>query len=103
MKYECPHCGEKSISHIKKAFAGNPKSKGAKCPICERRCTNELKSAVCHSIFLGAALIFLIVMYLTQRTAESSLYCIIAFAAALIIPHIIDAFFFKLVPAIRLD
>lgn len=49
-KFECPHCGEKTISPIKKAFAGNQKSKGVVCPKCGGHCTNDMKSAVFHTI-----------------------------------------------------
>lgn len=103
MKYTCPHCGEKTISPLKKAMAGNPQSKGTTCPNCGKRCTNELKSAVCHAIISAIALIFIAYQYIAVESIASNYYSIAAILIALILPRIIDAFFFKLVPAIRLD
>lgn len=103
MKYTCPHCGEKTISPLKKAFAGNPKSKGTKCPKCGKRSTNELKSAAFHSIIYAIALIFCVYAYINLLAVETAIYMAASIVGAFIITHIADAFFFKLVPAIRLD
>lgn len=103
MKHTCPHCGEKTISPIKKAFAGNPQSRGTTCPKCGKRSTNDLKSAVFHIIVDAIALIFIVYAYINLLAAESAIYMIAAIAGAFIITHLVDAFFFKLVPAIRLD
>lgn len=103
MKHICPHCGEKTISPIKKAFAGNPQSKGTKCPNCGKRSTNNLKSAVFHTIIDAIALVFIIYAYINLLAAETAIYIIAAIAGAFLITHLTDAFFFRLVPAIRLD
>lgn len=103
MKHTCPHCGEKTISIFKKSFAGNPQSKGVKCPLCGKRCTNELKSAVFHAVVDIIALVFIVYQYIAVETTESNYYCIFAILGAFVLNHIVDAFFFKLVPAIRLD
>ncbi len=103
MKHTCPHCGEKSISIFKKAFAGNPQSKGTVCPNCGKRSTNELKSAVFHAIIWLIALVFIIYQYVAVESLVSNYYCIAAILGAYVLTHIVDAFFFKLVPAIRLD
>lgn len=103
MKHTCPHCGEKTISPFKKAMAGNPQSRGTVCPNCGKRSTNELKSAVFHAIVSAIALVFIIYQYVAVESIESNYYSIAAILIALVVPRIVDAFFFKLVPAIRLD
>lgn len=103
MKHTCPHCGEKTISPLKKAFAGNPQSKGVRCPNCGKRSTNELKSAVFHSIVDLIALIYIVYAYINVLKVETAIYMAAAIVGAFLITHIVDAFFFKLVPAIRLD
>lgn len=103
MKHTCPHCGEKTISPIKKAFAGNPQSKGTVCPNCGKRSTNELKSAVFHIIIDAIVLAFCVYAYVNFIAAETAIYMGAALVGAFIVTHLVDAFFFKLVPAIRLD
>ena len=103
MKHTCPHCGEKTISPMKKAFAGNPQSKGTTCPNCGKRSTNDMKSAVFHIVIDTIALVFIVYAYVKLLTMESTIYMIAALAGAFVITHVVDAFCFKLVPAIRLD
>ena len=103
MKHTCPHCGEKTITPLKKAFAGNPQSKGTVCPNCGKRSTNELKSAVFHIVVDILVLIFIVYQYIVVESVVSNYYCIAAIVIAFLLNHIVDAFFFKLVPAIRLD
>jgi len=103
MKHTCPHCGEKTISPLKKAFAGNPQAKGTVCPACGKRSTNELKSAVFQTIVAVIALVFIIYQYVAVQSIESNYYSIAAVLIAYLLPKLVNAFFFKLVPAIRLD
>ncbi|MGN0614058.1 MAG: hypothetical protein ACI4JB_09195 [Porcipelethomonas sp.] len=103
MKHTCPHCGEKTISPLKKAFAGNPQSKGTTCPSCGKRSTNELKSAVFHAIVDALVLAFVVYAYICMPETNSLYYMIGAILGAFVLTHAVDAFFFKLVPAIRLD
>ena len=62
-----------------------------------------LKSAVFQAIIGAIALIFIAYQYIAVESLESNYYSIAAILIALIIPKIVNAFFFKLVPAIRLD
>lgn len=103
MKHTCPHCGEKTISPLKKAFAGNPQAKGVVCPSCGKRSTNDLHSAVFHVIVDLIALVFVVYTYITNERLEGLYYMLGAIAGAFFLTHIVDAFFFKLSPAIRLD
>ena len=70
-KFECPHCGEKTISPIKKAFAGNQKSKGVVCPKCGGHCTNDMKSAVFHTITDFIMLVFVIIFYFAMPSGTN--------------------------------
>ncbi len=100
-KYVCPHCGEKTFSPLKKAFAGNQKSKGVICPECGKRCTNGMQSAVFHSITDSLMLIIAIVMYIKL---DLSFYMILSvLIIVFVINTIFDALFFELVPSLRID
>ena len=103
MKHTCPHCGEKTISPLKKAFAGSPQSKGVTCPNCGKRSTNDLHSAVFHIVVDVMAMIGVVLLYLFDDRFESFYYMLGIIAAAFIITRAVDAFVFRLVPAIRLD
>ena len=106
MKHECPHCGEKCISPLKKAFAGNQQSKGTVCPNCGKRSTNDMHSSIFHIVIDLIALAIVIFIYLADEdneTFESFYYMAGAILGAFVITHVVDAFVFKLVPAIRLD
>lgn len=100
-KYVCPHCGEATISPLKKAFAGNQKSKGVVCPNCGGRCTNGMKSAVFHSItcFIGlAANVFIYIKY-----DLSFLPLLGILITVFIINTVFDALFLPLAPSLRID
>ena len=71
MKHTCPHCGEKTISPLKKAFAGNPQSKGVTCPNCGKRSTNDLHSAVFHIVVDVMAMIGVVLLYSCDHRLES--------------------------------
>ncbi len=103
MKHTCPHCGEKTISPIKKAFAGNPQSKGTVCPACGKRSTNDIHSAIFHVIVDVLVLIFVVFTYIKIDSTIGLYYMAGALIGAFLITRIGDALFFKLVPAIRID
>ncbi len=100
-KYVCPHCGEETISPLKKAFAGNQKSKGTLCPNCGKRCTNGMQSAIFHTITDSIMLIIVIIFYI--KLDLSMIPIAVAIAAAFVINKIFDAFFYPLVPSLRID
>ena len=100
-KYKCPHCGERSITPLKKAFAGNQKSKGVMCPSCGKHCTNGMQSAIFHTITDLLMLIAAVIMYI--KTDLSFFPIIIVIIVTFIINKIFDALFFPLVPSLRID
>lgn len=100
-KYTCPHCGEATISPIKKAFAGNQKSKGVLCPNCGKRCTNGMQSVVFHNITDFIMLVTVVSMYIKLDLSFFPILTVIA--AVFLINKIFDALFFPLVPSLRID
>lgn len=100
-KYVCPHCGEETISPLKKAFAGNQKSKGTLCPNCGKRCTNGMQSAIFHTITDSIMLIIVIIFYI--KLDLSMIPIAVTIAATFVINKIFDAFFYPLVPSLRID
>ncbi len=100
-KYVCPHCGEETISIFKKAFAGNQKSKGTPCPNCGGRCTNGMQSAIFHTVTDALMLIAAVVLYI--KLENSFLPIITVIAIVFVLNTLFDAFFFPLVPTLRID
>ncbi|MCM1226680.1 MAG: hypothetical protein NC320_04535 [Clostridium sp.] len=100
-KYVCPHCGEATISPLKKAFAGNQKSKGVLCPNCGKRCTNGMQSAIFHSITDFIMLAAVVFLYIRLNLSFVPILAVIAIV--FVINRLFDALFFPLVPSLRID
>lgn len=102
-KFECPHCGEKTINPLQKAFAGNQKSKGVVCPNCGKRCTNDMKSTYFHTVVDLLMLIAVVAIYFIAPAGQNFFYMLIPIISAFVINKIADAFFFSLAPSMRID
>lgn len=102
-KYACPHCGEETISHLQKAFAGTQKSKGVICPKCGMHCTNGMKSAILHTVTDLIMLIIVIIFYFVMPSGRNFFYMAAAIIITYIVNRICDAFLFPLAPSLRLD
>lgn len=100
-KYVCPHCGEATVSPLKKAFAGNQKSKGVVCPNCGKRCTNGSQSAIFHTVVDFLMLAAIVFFYICVD--YSGFYIILVMLAAFVLNKLFDALFFPLVPSLRID
>lgn len=100
-KYVCPHCGEATISPLKKAFAGNQKSKGVLCSNCLKRSTNGMQSAVFHTITDFIMMLSVVIMYIKLDLSFLPILAVIA--TVLVINRVFDALFFPLVPSLRID
>lgn len=100
-KYVCPHCGEATISPIKKAFAGNQKAKGVVCPNCGKRCTNGMQSAVFHTITDFIMLVAVVIMYI--KLDLSTMPILAVMLVTFIVNKLFDILFFPLVPSLRID
>lgn len=103
MKHECPYCGEKSFSPVKKAFAGSLTSKGTPCPNCGRKCVNGKQSTIFHTI---AGLLMLAgVLFICFRVYNGTqgLWMAGLIALYLVVCKVADAFFFPLEKNVRID
>ena len=106
--YTCPHCGEKTFTPIRKAMAGNMKSKGKPCPKCGMLCVNGKGATIFDAIYCLVAFAFVIGIYLIAENNDWVHFYEIPFVMGLIlsmflVPRIVHAFFFKLEQSIRLD
>lgn len=111
--YNCPHCGKKTFNPWKKAFAGQLNSPGKVCMECGRKCVNGKGATIFNAVYSLIAFALIVVVYLkTPDWRGTSLnwiayyevfICVGLFLSILIIPKAVNAFFFKLAPAIRID
>ena len=102
-KYTCPHCGNATISPLKKAFAGTPKSKGVICPECGKHCTNGMQSAVFHCVVDFIVFICVAVSYIKLPLGKS-FYTMLGFlVAGFILNRLFDALFYPLTVSLRKD
>lgn len=111
--YNCPHCGKKSFNPWKKAFAGQLNSPGKVCIECGRKCVNGKGATIFNAVYCILAFASMVVLYLNAPKALDTEYEWIAHYEMLIgigiivsmfvIPRLVNAFFFRLSPAIRID
>lgn len=99
--YTCPHCGEKSFTPMTKAFAGQLNSKGKPCPKCGRLCVNGKGATIFNAIYSIVTFATVVFVYL-KWPANDMLIVLGLIASLFIVPKLVNAFFFKLVPSIRL-
>lgn len=106
--YTCPHCGEKSFNPWTKATAGQLNSKGKPCMKCGRRCVNGKGATIFNAVYCLLAFIAVVFTYLKAPSIPWLSYWELVIVPAIIIsifviPRLVNAFFFKLAPAIRID
>lgn len=107
MKFECPHCGEKSISGFKKALlGGNMMSKGLTCPSCGKKSVNGNFSSVVRSVLYGLAFIYMAFVFMTHRydnAVDAYSRVAIVWVCAFVIRFLLDMFTGKLERTLRTD
>jgi len=111
--YTCPHCGAKSFTPISKALAGQLNSSGKVCMECGRKCVNGKGATIFHAVYCLIAFVFVVLVYLKAPLFIDTQYEWIAryemqivgglIISMLVVPRLVNAFFFKLEPAIRVD
>ncbi|MBR6070094.1 MAG: hypothetical protein IKP78_05850 [Ruminococcus sp.] len=111
--YKCPNCGEKSFNPITKAMAGQLNSRGRVCMKCGRRIVNGKGATIFNAIFSILMFAGIVATYLgAPKTMGTSYEWIKDFEllitvglllAKFIVPRLVNAFFFKMTPAIRID
>ena len=111
--YTCPHCGKKTFNPWKKAFAGQLNSPGKVCMECGRKCVNGKGATIFNAIYSLISFALIVVIYLKAPSLWGTslewiafyevFICLGLLLSKFIVPKIANAFFFKLVPAIRID
>ncbi|MBR6385992.1 MAG: hypothetical protein IKS03_07750 [Ruminococcus sp.] len=109
--YNCPHCGKKTFNPIKKAFAGQLNSRGKVCMECGRRCVNGKGATVFNAVYSVVIFALIVIIYLNAPKTAGTAYDWIdkyewyinfgLVISYMIIPKLVNAFFFRLEPAIR--
>lgn len=93
--YNCPNCGEKTFNPLTKAMAGQLNSKGRACKNCGKHITNGTASSIFSAIFSVMMFAVIVITYLKALPGE--IFIIIgAIAAMILVPRIVNAFFFKM-------
>ncbi len=111
--YNCPHCGKKSFNPWKKANAGQLNSQGKVCTECGRRVVNGTGAVIFNAIFSLICFALIVLTYLkapdTAGTAyewidQFEVFIVIGLIILkILVPKLVNAFFFKLTPAIRIE
>lgn len=106
--YTCPHCGKKSFTPIKKAFAGQLNSKGKPCMECGRLCVNGKAATIFNAVYSLITFVLVIIIFLNGNKSEWMYYHEVPMVIGLlllkfIVPKLANAFFFKLEPSIRIN
>lgn len=106
--YTCPHCGEKSFNPVSKAFLGQLNSNGKPCMKCGRRVVNGKAATIFNAVFSVVCFLLIVLIYLKAPSISwldpiEVPVVIGLIAAILIVPKLVNAFFFPLAPAIRID
>lgn len=111
--YCCPHCGEKSFNPWTKIKAGSMRSNGAVCQKCGRRAVNGFGSAIFSAVFCIICFAVIIMIYLKAPSTAGTKYEWLdkfewdinfgLLILIIIVPRIVNAFCFKMEPAVRVD
>lgn len=106
--YNCPHCGKKSFTPITKAFAGQLNSSGKPCKECGRICVNGKGATIFNAVYCLLAFAAVIIIYLNAGKSEWLFYHEVPIVfgllvSMLIVPKLVNAFFFKMAQAIRIE
>lgn len=102
MKYECPHCHEKTFGPLQKALCGSYRGLGKPCPGCGKRATNGMPGIYFSAVLSILAFVAVIAVYLTAtEKVYSSITIVCIIAGSLLLNFLFNMFFGKLVEPIR--
>ncbi len=105
--YTCPHCGKKAFGPLKKALAGQMNSKGKPCSHCGGLCVNGKGATIFNAVFSLAAIIAMVWVFLNAGRIPFVAFWEVPIQigivlSLLIIPRLVNAFFFKMTESIRI-
>lgn len=111
--YKCPNCGEKTFNPITKAMAGQLNSHGRVCSNCGKRIVNGKGATVFNAIYSLIVFAGIVVLYLNAPKLLGTEYDWVAhyelpigiglLLTKFIVPRLVNAFCFRMEPAIRID
>lgn len=111
--YNCPHCGKKSFNPWSKGMAGQLNSEGKVCKECGRKAVNGKGATIFNAVYSLISFALIVVIYLKSQSFWGTEFEWIAFyevpivigiiVLKFIVPRLVNAFFFRLEPAIRID
>lgn len=111
--YNCPHCGEKSFTPITKALAGQLNSPGRVCMSCGRKVVNGKGATIFNALYSVIAFAGIVALYLGAPKLLGTQYEWVAhyelllgiglLVSKFVIPRLVNAFCFRLAPAIRVE
>ena len=106
--YTCPHCKEKTFNPITKGLAGQLNSRGKECPKCGTRCVNGKGATIFNAIFSAVILVCMVALYLNSQNYDFLAIreiplMIMMILSLLVVPKVVNAFFFRMEEAIRRD
>lgn len=106
--YNCPNCKNRTFNPLTKALAGQLNSIGRNCPHCGKRLVNGKGATTFNAIFSLICFALIVFVYLKAPGIPwlAPIEGPVAFgllAAKIIVPRIVWAFCFRLVPAIKLE
>ncbi len=102
MKFECPHCHEKTFSPIQKALCGSYRGMGKPCPKCGKRACNGMAGIYFQCVLatlIGAAI--LVIYFKATERVYSSIVIACLIAGYFVLDFLFNMFFGKLVEPIR--
>lgn len=111
--YDCPHCGKKSFDPWKKAMAGQLNSPGKVCMECGRKVVNGKGATIFNAVYSVICFALIVVIYINAPKLMGTEFEWFAhweliinlglLVSKFVVPRIVNAFFFKLAPAIRIE
>lgn len=106
--YTCPHCGEKTFNPLTKAMSGTMKSKGRPCPKCGMLCVNGKGATTFSAVYCLIAFAAVVIIYVHGMDSEWMFTHEVPMVLGLIlsmflVPRIASAFFFNMVQSVRID
>ena len=102
MKFECPHCHEKTFSPLQKALCGPYRGMGKPCPKCGKRATNGMTGIYFQSVTSIVMIVAIITIYLkATEKVQSSIIIACIIAGYFVVNFLFNMFFGKLVEPIR--
>ena len=106
--YNCPCCGKRGFNPYTKGMAGKMNSKGRPCKECGKRCVNGKGATIFNAVFSMIVFICFVTLFLISQKYDFLArrefpLMLLMLLSEFLVPRLVNAFFFKMTQAIRLD